>query len=581
MRISLERTFSRFLLMGVLLLSGGLAQTPVLELASLEPLPVAKVPSSAAKPIMEFRTPARAVLDAQPFAPLRLEAVVRDVLERWKDKPLLHLNAQKQRTLLLTYHDVIPDRSFKGAVWFDATTAELEGQIASLKQRGASFITLEQLYRHLAHGEILPEKAVSLHFDDNYLGFMQYGYPILKKYGIPFAMFVHTNYVGSAVGRPKMNWEQLRVLEREGLMTVGSHSASHPAELGALSEVKQLEELLKSKVALEQNLGHEVPWVSYPNGSFSTKTLEAAHKVGYRMGFTEEWKSAEAAPDLLGVPRYINTQLERGWKDAENGRKVAAVTQLELRPTPVRLSQTWLEGVNLALIQGGSPMSLLTSGRRGVGEFMHAVGAKAGINGSFFTDALIASNDNTMIGPLLTRSLEGARQVIFRPEENPGLLSRIQQRPLVLWSRNQFMMVPFQPDSMNTRAALERLLPGVSDAFLGGAWIVHKGLPRSADQLEPFVPGDGWERRPRVFLGITRDGKMALGASTSAASTEMLARAASSAGVEEAVLLDSGYSTSLIFGKQIVAVGRARAAQPSRPVPHAIVLMDTAGVSSR
>jgi len=56
----------------------------------------------------------------------------------------------------------------------------------------------------------------------------------------------------------------------------------------------------------------------------------------------------------------------------------------------------------------------------------------------------------------------------------------------------------------------------------------------------------------------------------------MLARAASSAGIEEAVLLDSGYSTSLVFGQQIVAVGRKRAKQPSRPVPHAIVLLDEA-----
>jgi len=507
---------------------------------------------------------------------LRVGAAAQDFLERWSSKPLLSLESQKQRTFILTYHDVIPDRSMKGAVWFDVTVDELEAQISSLRERGASFITLEQLYRHLALGETLPEKAVALTFDDNYVGFFNYGYPILKKYNIPFAMFPHTAYVGSGVGRPKMTWEQLRTLEQGGLMTLGSHSVSHPQDLGKLTDEQQLEELLKSKKTLEEKMGLEIPWVSYPNGAFSAHTLELAHQVGYRMGFTEVWSSAQAAPNLLGVPRYIDTQLERGWKDAENGRKTAAVVNLKLRPTPVRLTQVRLEGVSLALIEGGRPQSLLTSGRRGVREFVQAVGAKAGINGSFFTDALVASNDNTMIGPILTRSLEGAHEPIFKAEKNPGLLERIGQRPLVLWSRDRFMMVPFQPESMNSREALERLLPGATDAFLAGAWIVHGGLPRDAAQLEPFAPRDAEDRRPRVFLGITRDGRVALGASTSPASTEMLARAASSAGVEEAVLLDSGYSTSLVFGQQIVAVGRKRAKQPSRPVPHAIVLLDEA-----
>lgn len=577
----LERPFSptllvRTILACTLLMYPSLAQTPPVQISVETPsIPTPSKPTEL-RASLEFRTPARAALDALPFAPLRLGNAAQDFLESWTTPPLLNLEAQKQRSFILTYHDVIPDRSMKGAVWFDVTVDELEAQLSSLRERGATFITLEQLYRHLALGEKLSKKAVALTFDDNYLGFLNYGYPILKKYNIPFAMFPHTAYVGSQVGRPKMTWEQLRTLEQGGLMTLGSHSVTHPEDLGKLTDEQQLEELLKSKKTLEEKMGLEIPWVSYPNGAFSDRTLDLAHRVGYRMGFTEVWSSVQAAPNLLGVPRYIDTQLERGWRDAENGRKTAAVTDLELRPTPVRLSQVQLEGVSLALIQGGWPQSLLTSGRRGVREFVQAVGAKAGINGSFFTDALVASSDNTMIGPILTRSLEGAHEPIFKAERNPQLLERIQQRPLVLWNSTRFMIVPFQPESMNSLEALERLLPGATDAFLAGAWIVHGGLPRDAAQLAPFAPRDAEDRRPRVFLGITRDGKVVLGASTSPASTEMLARAASSAGVEEAVLLDSGYSTSLVFGQQIVAVGRKRAKQPSRPVPHAIVLMDKA-----
>ena len=45
------------------------------------------------------------------------------------------------------------------------------------------------------------------------------------------------------------------------------------------------------------------------------------------------------------------------------------------------------------------------------------------------------------------------------------------------------------------------------------------------------------------------------------------------AGLKEAVLLDSGFSTSLVLGKEVLASGHSTAGEPSRPVPHAIVLM--------
>jgi hypothetical protein len=52
----------------------------------------------------------------------------------------------------------------------------------------------------------------------------------------------------------------------------------------------------------------------------------------------------------------------------------------------------------------------------------------------------------------------------------------------------------------------------------------------------------------------------------------MLAKAASDAGVAEAVLLDSGFSTSVIYDNRIIVTGHTAPDIPSRPVPHAIVI---------
>ena len=66
-----------------------------------------------------------------------------------------------------------------------------------------------------------------------------------------------------------MNWEQLKQLDQEGLVTIGSQTVSHPADLGKLTESEQWAELTDSKQKLELQLGHPIRYLAYPNGKFS------------------------------------------------------------------------------------------------------------------------------------------------------------------------------------------------------------------------------------------------------------------------------------------------------------------------
>ena len=490
----------------------------------------------------------------------------RELLEATRYAPL-SLRAQSGRVMILTYHDVIASRRVPGAVWFDATAAEFETQIGSLLKRGVVPISLAKLHRHLTTGEAVPERSVVITFDDNYQGFYDHAYPLIQRLKIPVAMFVHTDYVGVKSGRPKMTWNTLRELGAGGLVTIGSHSKSHPADLSQLSKAAQLEELAESKALLEAQLHHPVPFISYPNGKADATTWRIAREAGYTMGFMEEWTLAEASPDMLGINRYINTQLERAWNDLERSNQTQPALRIrKLKSADVRLERRYTDGAALAVVRGGWPRSLLSKTRESVGQVVRDSGAAAGVNGSFFTDARLIGTDNTMIGPVLVAG--GS----LKPERNAALLERIAGRPLVLWGRSQIAILPFQPASMNRLAPLSALMPDLSDAFLGGAWIVHDGKPRSAAQLYGLAPADSSDRRPRVFMGFTATGEVMLGASLTPVSTAQLGRAAAHAGALEAVLLDSGYSTSLVYGNRVLAVGRKFADVPSRPVPHAIVL---------
>jgi peptidoglycan/xylan/chitin deacetylase (PgdA/CDA1 family) len=476
-----------------------------------------------------------------------------------------------QRIPVIMYHDVIKARG-RSSVYFDITRAELKAQLDWLADRGAHFLSLEQLHRHLTHGDPVPDHSVVLTFDDNYQGFFDLAYPMLKARQIPAAMFVHTNFVGDKSGaHPKMDWETLRKLDSDGLVTIGSHTLSHPEDMAKLPIEVQERELVESKARLENELGHPVPYFAYPNGTGDEQTFQAAQRAGYTMAVTIVNQPAEESPSILTVGRYIHTRLEKAWQECEDnvGSAPASVFVKTIPDSPVTLETGTYDGIRLVMVKGGKPTSHLagSAGRKSVGEFVRDTGATAGMNGTFFANANLRSTDSALIGP--ARSHEDAA---LTPDTDRTRLTKLRNRPLVVWGPEALAIVPFNAGSMSDDNSLMELMPDVTDVFLAGAWIVHDGIARTRAQTAPFAARDFNDPRKRAFFGVTETGQVVLGASVDVITTEMLARGAAAAGIQEAVLMDSGFSTSIVFDGKIVATGHTAKNLPSRPVPHAIVV---------
>lgn len=482
----------------------------------------------------------------------------------------LSVRAQNARVPVVMYHDIIKKRG-RASVYFDCTLAEFKAQMDFLADQGAQPITLEQLHKHLTRGDPVPDKAIVLTFDDNYQGFFDNAYPILKERGYPAAMFVHTNFVGDKTGaHPKMTWDTLRALDKEKLVTIASHTLSHPDDMSKLPLEDQERELTESKAKLEAELGHPIPYFAYPNGKGDAATFDAARRAGYTLAFTIVNGQAEESPSILSVNRYIHTRLEKAWQDREatTGAPAAVADVPYQADAPVQLTVGEFGGVKLAFVKGGKPLTTRApAGRRqSVGEFVQQNNGVAGINGSFFADAALRGTDNTLIGPAQISS-EGQ----FLPELAEWRLPRLQNRPIVVWGPTRFAILPFQAGSMNAPDAFRAFMPDYTDLFVAGGWIVRDGVARTEDELKPFAVGDMNDPRRRAFLGLTGDGEVVAGGSLEVVSTPRLAEAAASAGIQEAVLLDSGFSTSLIYNGKIIVTGHTARNLPSRPVPHAVV----------
>ncbi|HEY0865946.1 MAG TPA: polysaccharide deacetylase family protein [Fimbriimonas sp.] len=474
-----------------------------------------------------------------------------------------------KRTPVIMYHDVVPERT-KDTQWFDVTRQEFEDQMAWIRDQGITPITMNELYRHLTLGEEIPEKSLVLSFDDNYEGFKEIAWPILQKYSYPAAMFVHTGFVGDRkTGRPKMGWEDLRELSRHPLFEIGAHTVTHPEDMRTLPPEKQFKEMKDSKDALERQLKIKVPFLAYPNGKNDRKTQAEAKKAGFLMAFSIDNGLAEESPSILNVNRYIHTRLKKAWDDRDRAAMgaPAGLYLQDVRDNPVKVVKAKHGRAKIIMVQGGQPQSLTSATRTGVLDFVKRAEGVAGVNGGFFVMSELRGKDNTMLGPCKTSDLP-----VMIPDQERSRWPKLRNRPMVLWGPTRFAILPYQPEIMNSEESFRTFMPDMTDAFLAGVWLVRNGVPRAKAEMNSFASKDIQDARRRAFFGVMADGSFVIGASKNSVSSERLAEAAASSGVAEAVLLDSGFSTSLVYDGQILASGHSTEKLPSRPVPHAIVL---------
>ena len=144
--------------------------------------------------------------------------------------------------------------------------AELEEQLKYLTENGYTTIHFSDLQ---AVDRI--EKPVLLTFDDGYLNNYTDLYPLLQKYNCKATIFVITDMLG--VHDKYMTWEQAREMADSGLVSIQSHTATHPF-LDSLTREEQEKELSRSYDAIFEHLEREPYVLCYPTGRYNADTLE-------------------------------------------------------------------------------------------------------------------------------------------------------------------------------------------------------------------------------------------------------------------------------------------------------------------
>lgn len=480
----------------------------------------------------------------------------------------LHPWAKHSFVPAIMYHDVVAGEK---DVWFDHSVEEFKADLEAIRTSGATPITIDQLYDHLHFGAELPEKPVLLTFDDAYLGQYENAYPLLKEYNYPAVFYVHTGFVGSLAGKPKFSWDDVRLMHSEGLITFASHTVNHPNDLSLLDDAQLRRELFDSKARIEQELADfdfEVKYFSYPVGNRDDRVLEMTKAAGYAMAVTMDSGYTNQSPNLLEVRRFNHLRVA----EALLGSAYVPPGQLQAHnlnvTNPLQVRTDTVGRVRISTIRGGRIATVHADRRYEVGTLMQRYQATAGVNGGFFAVPWIYSDDNVMIGPVM--SANKGEFMPGRPED----IGALRGRPLVLLGDDRVSFLPFQPETMNDLDSIRQLMPEVKDVFVAGLWLVKDDRALTQQEIDSYGLTSAEELRPRAFLGVDQFGQAIVGVSNSYITSQALAESLPALGVKEAILLDSGFSSALQFGSDILASGHATAEMPSRPVPHAIMVYD-------
>lgn len=244
----------------------------------------------SAPPAAAAATPAAAVTKAPAAAPRPAEATPTAA-------PAVTAN-RNASVIVLCYHrfEDMPHN------YLAIKPAEFEAQMKAIKDNGFTVIPLKDFLAWRRGEKEIPAKSALITIDDGYLSGYTVAWPILKRMGYPFTMFVYVQYIGT--GGKSLSWDQLAEMRDAGV-EIACHSWTHqdlhgkgisprePSGRLALEDIKQLgydgwvhKEIVESKQLLEKNLALKVSAFAYPYGKYTPKARELVKQAGYEAAFS-------------------------------------------------------------------------------------------------------------------------------------------------------------------------------------------------------------------------------------------------------------------------------------------------------
>ncbi|MEM4380228.1 MAG: trifunctional glycosyltransferase/class I SAM-dependent methyltransferase/polysaccharide deacetylase, partial [Thermoplasmatales archaeon] len=209
---------------------------------------------------------------------------------------------------ILRYRHVRPIKS--DAQQLSTVTPEaFEEQLRYLRDTDYHSISLYEWLYAVRNKTPLTGRKVVITFDEGCHDFLDYAWPLLKRYGFSAAVFLVTDRILRSNIQHKnhqaqttpLSLKEIRQLQSEGV-AFGSHSLSH-SDLTSIPLKDALHEIRESQAILENELGTYISSFAYPHGKFNRLIEYLVGMSGYDFGLSLEPGLCTMNHSLLALPR--------------------------------------------------------------------------------------------------------------------------------------------------------------------------------------------------------------------------------------------------------------------------------------
>lgn len=166
------------------------------------------------------------------------------------------------------------------------------------------------------NGQLLPQNAVVLTFDDGFRNFQTVAAPLLAEFGFPATVFIITSKTEAGVlptpnqtwqandDIEHLTWSEAQSLIRNPLFQIGSHTHTHQ-RLPTLTLAEAAGELSTSLKEIKNYLGETRPPLSYPHGRLSGPVKQLARELGHSCALSSELGGNNLDSDLFALRRVV------------------------------------------------------------------------------------------------------------------------------------------------------------------------------------------------------------------------------------------------------------------------------------
>ena len=184
-------------------------------------------------------------------------------------------------------------------------------QIEYLIHNNYTVWPFSKIVRYLMQNRPLPDKTVAITIDDAYKSVYTKAYPLLKKYQIPFTVFINSvPVVHESIYY--LTWDEMREMGKYGA-EYANHTYSHQFLVrDGLKEPQNYQKYVAKEIEMcekkiEKELGEKVAtdpkMLAYPFGEYDVKLMKFAKKLGY-VGVAQNSGPISNKSDFMALTRF-------------------------------------------------------------------------------------------------------------------------------------------------------------------------------------------------------------------------------------------------------------------------------------